>query len=344
MAKTGLTLDKLDLLVPEGKTWSICLGAGCSLPIFPTWGDLAQEILQSTCAISKKMASTISQYLSPDIIIQSAYDKSQLEATKFAEHLSSSLYHKILNNLSSLDKKEIIKCLSSTHPDPNRKWVKFIEVVTQYGEPSAMQVARIITEAYVKNKGLESILSFNAEVLLGSLVNAIMQIEHKHNTKILDYITEPTSSHYKGRISYIFCHGSVAIPESSRVAQKQFNSLDKLVFSENEYLQLANSSYSWQSSRFINTLTTNTVFFVGLSFKDQNIRRWLAWIHECRKRAINKFNNQHNCTAHYWIEKVPNDKGVKTWIESSVAHLGIRMIWISDWNEIEQVFRKAIKL
>ena len=290
------------------------------------------------------MAYTISQYLSPDIIIQSAYDKSQLEAAKFAEHLSSSLYHKILDNLSYLDKKEIIKCLSSTHPDPNRKWTKFIKVVTQYGEPSAMQVARIITEAYVKNKGLESILSFNAEVLLSSLVNAIMQIEHKHNTKILDYITEPTSSHYKGRISYIFCHGSVAIPESSRVAQKQFNSLDKLVFSENEYLQLANSSYSWQSSRFINTLTTNTVFFVGLSFKDPNIRRWLAWIHECRKQAINKFNNQHDCTAHYWIEKAPNDEGVKTWIESSVAHLGIRMIWISDWNEIEQVFRKVIKL
>ena len=153
MAKTGLTLDKLDLLVPEGKTWSICVGAGCSLPIFPTWGELAQAILQSTCGVTKKMACTISQYLSPDIIIQSAYDKSQLEATEFAEHLSSSLYHRILNNLSSLDKKEIIKCLSSTHPDPNRKWAKFIEVVTQHGEPSAMQVARIITEAYVKNKG-----------------------------------------------------------------------------------------------------------------------------------------------------------------------------------------------
>ena len=46
----------------------------------------------------------------------------------------------------------------------------------------------------------------------------------------------------------------------------------------------------------------------------------------------------------FWIEKNPNNANLKRWYESSVAHLGIRIIWIDQWEELPRVLRKAIHM
>lgn len=162
--------------------------------------------------------------------------------------------------------------------------------------------------------------------------------------KILDYIKEPISSRYCNRIPYYFCHGLVPIPDTSYSLSKKLNAVDKLVFLENEYHQLANNSFSWQASTFFNVLSSNTVFFIGLSLRDQNIRRWLSWMHAARKESIKKYGSSSTfeSTAHYWIEKIPEDSNLKAFYEASVAHLGIRIIWIDDWDSCNDVLYKAI--
>ena len=127
------------------------------------------------------------------------------------------------------------------------------------------------------------------------------------------------------------------------VNQRWMNASDKLVFLENEYLQLANNAFSWQAITFYNILSTNTVFFIGLSFRDANIRRWLAWLHKARIDAIKQYGGTHESTAHYWIEKTPDSLYLKNWYEASVAHLGIRLIWIEDWKDTTAVIRRSVE-
>lgn len=344
MAKIGLTLDKLGLLVPEGKSWSICIGAGCSRPVFPVWRDLSIKLASQVNKISSQTQDELLEKLSPEVIIQYAFEKSKRTPEEFADLLSETLYENLFQSLSPSDKKLAIKCLTTQTPNPHYDWIKYIDIINSVGHPTSLQLAEFVVDAYQKGKNIESIISFNAELLLSSLINAYAQLKLKTNLKIIDYVTEPISSHYKNRIAYIFCHGLVKVPQSSISAQKKFNATDKLVFSENEYLQLANASYSWQYSSFINTLSTNTVFFIGLSFTDPNIRRWLAWLHDCRKKSIERYGVKGDSTAHYWIEKVPKSPELKSWHEASVAHLGVRIIWINEWDEVKEVMERAVGL
>ena len=84
------------------------------------------------------------------------------------------------------------------------------------------------------------------------------------------------------------------------------NASDKQVFLENEYLQLANNAFSWQAISFYNILSTNTVFFIGLSFRDANVRRWLSWLHKAKVDTINKYGGANESTTHYGLKNLQN--------------------------------------
>lgn len=344
MAKTGFTLRTLGCLVSDGKPWSLCVGAGCSLPAFPSWENLAISLACQIDAVPNDLATIIKSKLSPDVIIQSAFEKSEKTSEEFSLLLSNELYSKFFHGLSDKRKKELARCLTETTPVNINVWQNLIDRVLSFGFSTSDEIAKVVLESYFQERGPEAIVSFNAELLLPSLINAHAYIDYGRQQKFIDYVTEPITSHYLGRLQYIFCHGVVQVPYSSKRAQKLFNVYDKLVFSENEYLQLANSSFAWQSNSFFNILTTSTVIFIGLSFTDANLRRWLSWIHASKKDALMKMGIQEDSTSHYWIEKIPEDRRMQRWYELSVAHLGIRIIWINDWSEVPEVLKKAVHL
>ena len=344
MAKEGLTLRTLGCLVSDGKPWSLCIGAGCSLPSFPSWENLAINLARQVDIVPNDLATIIKSKLSSDVIIQSTFEKSGKTSEEFSLLLSKELYSNLFQGLSDKGKKNLARCLTETTPVKITFWKDLITRVLSFGFSTSDEIAKVVLESHFMGRGPEAIISFNAELLLPSLINAHASIDYGHHQKIMDYVTEPITSRYLGRLQYIFCHGVVQVPYSSRRAQMLFNVYDKLVFSENEYLQLANTSFAWQSNSFFNILTTSTVIFIGLSFTDANLRRWLSWIHASKKDALKKMGIQEDSTSHYWIEKIPEDRRMQRWYESSVAHLGIRIIWISDWYEVPEVLKKAVHL
>lgn len=97
------------------------------------------------------------------------------------------------------------------------------------------------------------------------------------------------------------------------------------------------------SNKFLQYFIYKYRIFVGLSFKDANVRRWLSWLHKARTDAIDKYGGTTESTAHYWIEKKPESDYLKKWYEASVAHLGIRLIWIDDWKDTANVIRHAVE-
>lgn len=345
MAKQGLTTKVIPNLVDKYKTWAICVGSGVSTPIFPLWEDLAKRILLH-CEPTVSY-DDISKKMSPEVVIQAAVERAGKSHEEFAKELADTLYVDLYKGLTTDELTVVKQCLTNDPGAGGVDWGRYLRIIQKKAPKglTALSLAKSILKLRDKGHGPSSILSFNAEMLMGSLMNAVAHERYKESKKFFDYMIDPTSYHEKDRIPYYFCHGVMPVPET-KSRTYVFNADEKLVFMENEYLQLANSSYSWQSSAFINTLTNHTVFFVGLSFVDPNIRRWLAWIQEERLRAIQKLNPNGNVstssTSHYWIEKKPGNSIQMRMMESSVSHLGIRIIWVEDWNEVSTALEKGI--
>lgn len=345
MAKKGLTNKTALNLVQKERTWALCVGSGISYPIFPLWGELAKKIVQKFVPAAVSSFDELKNRMSPEVILQAATEIAGRVHKDFSKDLADTLYENLFNGLSSQDVEVVKKCLTSIPGAVGVEWGRYLSIIQgkTAKQTTAMSLAESILRLRDRNRAPSSILTFNAEMLLGSFMNAIAHECYNEKKKFFDYMIGPTSYHGKERIPYYFCHGVMPVPGSWNSARAMFNANDRLVFLENEYLQLANSSYSWQSSAFINTLSNNIVFFVGLSFVDPNIRRWLAWIQEERVKSLQKQNpGGVVSTSHYWIEKKPSSAIQQKMMEASVGHLGIRIIWIDDWADVSKVLENCI--
>ena len=344
MAKQGLTKKTALNIVGRDKNWALCVGSGISYPVFPLWKELAKKITHKYVPQADNSFEDLSLKMSPEVLMQAAASMAKKDHETFSKDLAEVLYEGLFDGLSTSDSRCVRLCLTSAQGD-TLDWARFLSIIEEKSQNklTALSLAKSIMKLREKNRAPASILSFNAEMLLGSLMNAIAYEKYQERKRFFDYIIEPTSNHDKCRIPYYFCHGIMPVPGAKKERGRLFNADDRLVFLENEYLQLANSSYSWQSSAFINTLTSSTVFFVGLSFVDPNIRRWLAWIQEERQSAIIKqVQTTVDSTSHYWIEIKPDSIIKMRMMEASVSHLGIRIIWIDDWSEVSDVLENGI--
>lgn len=345
MAKQGLTPRTAQNLVKRDRTWALCVGSGISFPIFPLWDGLARKIVHKFVPDADGSFDDLSKKMNAEVLLQAATEFAGKDHKTFSKDLADTLYEGLFDGLSAPDVELVKKCLTSVPGDLGIDWNRYLTIVQGKSpiKTTAMSLAESILRLKSQNRAPSSILSFNAEMLLGSLMNAVAHESYGENRKFFDYIIEPTSFHDKDRIAYYFCHGVMPVPGTWNRARSMFNADEKLVFLENEYLQLANSSYSWQSTAFINTLSNHVVFFVGLSFVDPNIRRWLAWIQEERLKALSKHNPKGVVsTSHYWIEKKPASAIQQRMMEASVSHLGIRIIWIDDWTDVSDALENGI--
>lgn len=347
MAKQGLTTKNIPNLVKKENSWALCVGSGISTPLFPLWDSLAKKILHKCAPEADDLFDELSKKMSPEVILQAAIEYAGKNHNDFSKELADTLYEDLFKDISPTDKEIIRQCLTSDPGSSGNNWKRYLSIIRKKTANglTALYLAKSVLQLRYKGHASSSILSFNAEMLLGSLMNAIAHVDYGENKKFFDYMIEPTSNHERYRIPYYFCHGVIPVPGTWNKARNMFNADDRLVFLENEYLQLANSSFSWQSSAFLNTLTSHTVFFVGLSFVDPNIRRWLAWIQEERLASLRKKGVSNvSSTSHYWIEMKPKNTTQMRMIESSVSHLGIRIIWIDDWKDVSVVLEKCINI
>jgi hypothetical protein len=343
--------------IPEGflkgkaltKGWSLCIGAGTSLPIFPSWEKLVINLIKKDKKL--KSQSSIDEILSSfslDALIQAASNLLDLSEDEFVELLSNELYSNIKNNITPKEWVSICKIFTSINANATKDpdWINFINVREKiFNTTSANGLARIIIDAYNQKIEPTAILSFNAEPLLYALINSyerepfIGKVKREKEVReIIDLITVSISSKCKGRIPYYFCHGAL-LNQLSTKNDVRLKSTSKLVFSESNYLELANSNYAWQSINFLNTCSDSTVIFIGVSLTDPNMRKWLTWIQNERNYDIEV---EAKGTQHFWINTLPKSEDTMRWMEAAVLHLGIRIIWINTWSETEDVVRKII--
>jgi hypothetical protein len=301
-------------------------------------------------AEAKKLYPRLARNFGPDALIQASMDRLNLSERAFANRLAEALYALIREKLNKTDWEIFARVLSARHIGQlNRStWPKFIDIAEKcLGGASCIELSRVLAECLATSVAPSAILSFNAEPILYALLNARAAVlrwgptERPAPTDVLDLVTHSISNRKPGRLPYCFCHGLLPVPDSRRSS----SAVDKLVFSESTYLQLANTTFAWQSATFLHLCLSRSLVFFGVSLSDPNMRRWLAWVHANRVSEIASLHNSTGpSTSHYWINRAPAETAEKRWIESTVAHLGVRLVWIDSWEEGPKALRRMVGL
>jgi len=331
--------------------WSLCIGAGTSLGALPDWATLVKRLLRRKGGSFARLKRSITT----EALVQAVRNRLNTKDEEFADILSTTLYYGFRRNVGKADWELCARALSAISPGQlghETEWHDFLRIITsKFPNLSALRIAQT-TYTAIKTDRIKAshriapaaILTFNAEPLLYALINAHAATDKSWavpltERRLLDRVNVGISYRAAGRIPYIFCHGLLPIPSGSEKFERSL-SAEKLVFSESQYLSLANSSFSWASSMFLSTAVLRTIVFVGLSFTDQNLRRWLAWVQDNKIAEIEQRISAKGPSAgktiygHYWINKRPASREEEGWIESSVEHLGVRLVWIDQWSDL----------
>ncbi len=269
-------------------------------------------------------------------MIEAAKSRSGLDNEAFADLLAKTLYERIAKEAGP-DWKKFRRILAATRSGlQDADWTNYLTFVSgNYPTLSAAVLAEFILQYHGTNRAPRAILSFNAERVLETLVKARAK-SVGIGRKLLDPIERSISGRNPGRIPLYYCHGTVAVPGESQDGQVPA-AVDKLVFSETEYHAISGHSFTWQSTAFIQAAFSHAILFVGVSLSDPNMRRWLSWIQSNRRAELDLIGQQGQpSTVHYWLRTSPGSKEAEAWIEASVAHLGIRIIWLDHWSSLKQ--------
>jgi hypothetical protein len=360
--KSGLTADGCHGLLSSKcfyNGWALCIGAGTSRHVFPLWDQLVVKLLQDqfgpVIELDDLAKSLVSQF-GADAAIQTVRNKLQVSDDEFACLISNALYSDLIASASpdEWDAISYILCRPGKKSVQNGQWKSFLSFFRSMAkQPSCISIAKILLRCLNADRMPVAILSFNAEVLSFQLFNALVWEQSTDsgahppregdNREFMDLVTRGISTTSRSNIPYYLCHGVLPVPGKKPIVN--LVSTDKLVFSEAEYLMLSNSSFSWQSSAFLGVSVPRHVVFIGLSLSDSNIRRWLAWSHASRLSELSAIGQDaSSSTHHYWLRTVPQRQMDKEWIEASVCHLGIRLVWMNSWDELPIVLGRMLGL
>ncbi len=353
MIKPGLTEDKVDGLLASaapGPGWALCVGAGTSLPAFPDWNRLVRRLIATFSPNdADRLAKELSGLFSADALIQASAARGAQDQGGFAGLLTTELYRDFLGSFEDRERRLVLRALGAVRPGdlPPSTWARFLELLRgRWGDRmSCLSIASVVSDTLGTPRSPAAILSFNAEPLLFAVLNANQACNGDEDAGVpqrIDRLVRGISNRTMGRVPYVFCHGLLPVP-GAEITQHAA-SPDKLVFSEAAYLQLAGTVYSWQSTSFLETCAARRVVFVGLSLSDANMRRWLSWVHDSRVNELEQVGQPGAVsTQHLWLNLDPQDAETRTWIEASVAHLGVRLVWLTSWGSIGPVLARMLQ-
>jgi hypothetical protein len=335
--------------------WTLCLGAGGSSQVVPSWLELARRLTNSvfgtlyTEAVFKDLVFRSGWGL--DSWIQAAANHHQLRGgtpADFQVLVRDILYSDLLTEAKTAGVDSAVLAALNWPRQTTRRQVEaacaFFEA--RYGQTSLMALVRWLTACNKKGNLPYAIITFNAEPVLHSVFELFQRRDHfrgppphSHPEYCFTRITRPhfvprdadTNPDKVRKIPIYHCHGAL-IPKtgSPRPAAAENN----LVFLEQEYLKVSTTAATWPETLFMFHAQLSKMLFVGLSMSDPNLRRWLGLSAEAAKATPIRRGEPWG-PPHIWLTTEPTDPGLQQVSLVGLFHLGVRPAWIRDWPELE---------
>ena len=329
--------------------WSLCVGAGISSGIVPTWFDLTY-LAYKECfkkVISKiefsKMVEqsgwSLDSWLQHSLNHMLLQDKSEKD---FADILKNILYKDIRAKKRNL-KDDLILAFNDPFRLHHEKVVALCNFFEEeYPNNSTLQLINFLLKTIKANKVPNAIISFNADTIFDTflyLYSCKQTIETTGKKSFIrrkfSRILRTVENNQNDLIPIFHLHGCLFPNEGVDGYKKKSSSVSKLIFDENSYIKVAGNMYNWAQTTFLYHAQFDQLIFVGLSMSDSNIRKWLSWttenhnneLKETRRKDIIHLN-------HLWIcQSNTSEVDLK---KDSLIHLGTRIAWINNWNELEK--------
>jgi hypothetical protein len=347
--------------VLASSSWCLCVGAGISTGLVPTWEELSRRIVNEAFSTWYDMASFRSVIQETrwglDALLQGAASRLLLNG-KSLEDFENLLEQALYSDLLKIAKKAKVEAaLVEALNDP--RWLKngplhdlcsFFEA--EYADCTLIQLTRELARANGSGKGPESIINFNADTLLYALLDLFLIREYRARTGKIEnppasFVKSFRGGEAKGRLAtpIFHCHGAIAPASRKSKSSRRRDSRDQLIFREQEYLDLAGSISTWAQSLFLFHAQSSRLLIVGHSLADPNIRKWLGWTHANSVKTFSVVSSANEISPrHIWVAKSPVDPKVREIQEVSLLHLGVRVCWLDDWIDIAPALRNLLAI
>lgn len=338
--------------------WTLCIGAGISRDIAPSWFDLARNILNEvfsshyTEAEFRKLIENSGWGL--DAWIQAAANEYLLNgktSEDFTDLIEDELYGKIKAKASGTRLAgDLVKVLNNPLQASKEHIIQVCEFFeSNFPDCSLLETTHFLIDSEAAQKNPVAVLTFNADTLLETLIVLFERRKHysgpgPYGHPLLPYrsVRRPSDAPRRG-IPIYHCHGAIT-PRSAGSSDHR-DSRDRLIFLENEYLKVATTSAAWPESLFLFYAQTTRMVFLGLSMADSNIRRWMnsAYIEEKHDLTLIAKGTPVN-PSHLWVTKRPADSALERINLVALNHLGIRPAWLDDWRFLRASLNNLIAM
>jgi len=180
--------------------------------------------------------------------------------------------------------------------------------------------------SYVANPGVCAVITSNVDAVLRTYVRA------RYGEWLLRTIETAKHNQRVGRISTYYMHGFLHF---NLKMEKTDEEQTPTVFTESEYFDFFNRPHSAFNYTFLYTLREVNCVFIGMSMRDQNIRRLLHYS-VAERRGITKTDPRRTGLRHFALLRRSKSTKTDDLADLSLRLLGTRVLWIDSFKEIPQ--------
>jgi hypothetical protein len=306
----------------------IFLGAGTSLPNkLPSWNGLvarvggaaeervellAQRGLSLPTQLSLCKDQAADQGVWADLVRRCLYEQLEAQIKQWKERLPDL-------DISDFDQRDRTRRLRV------KTFFKKTNPVL-YNLVKAFGVQEGAESEYTGNPAVGAVLTTNLDALIQLCDRAC------HGSRVLRTVERSNTVTESGKVSLYHLHGYLQVRRNPGNEAS-----DRLVISEEDYLERNDNPYSWANVILHWALREYPVIFVGCSLTDELVRRALRRSCTERRRDLMAKNPRKRPKEEEWrrqfaVMKLNPDHQINTAINSSLAALGVWPLWVEDYE------------
>lgn len=187
------------------------------------------------------------------------------------------------------------------------------------------------SESFSPNPLIHAVVNFNLDAVLQAYLKS------RYKTRLYRTIERASARSKTGKINIYHMHGFFKFNEDA-FGDLGEEAPDVRVFTEQEYFDFFNQPNNLFNYTFLYLLREFSSLFIGMSMKDDNVRRLLhysmaernlSYVREGRKKE----RAEEKSVRHYAILQ-RSSKGIDEFMEVSLKRLGTRVLWVREFTEI----------
>ena len=320
----------------------LAIGAGVSKGAgLPDWSELLQRIGERLGEGGREMIGTLIEHRFSFPSIAGMLRASLCDAEAFADVMRAELYEGFPFFPGGIPEGNSQALIDHIQTNPKAQTLRAVAAFCAVAVNDEQNPQRSV---FARNPQVHAIVNFNIDTVLREYIG--VRYPRADQEPIVRTIERASKSSNAGKINLYHVHGNLRFDLKANRRDKE--SPDKLVFAEEEYFDFFNSPTSLFNYTFLYLLREFTVVFIGLSMKDDNIRRLL---HYSRKERLEAHKDEKKnkplqyfesrACRHFVLLDKHEYSTTKGLVERGLYYLGAVPVWLDGYDEVPKLLESV---